>query len=131
MKCEFCEKPIKIMEGVYLCNECCAVSFFKNIELEQKQKLITDYLNDIQTKVLEQKDYLHTIEQKRISGGELSVKEFEIYEKMTEFQSVRLELETCIKNNYELKRKDERNWLYRLLILSKWFSKYFREMSNG
>lgn len=122
MKCKFCEMPTEMVEGVYVCNECCTVSFSKDIGLDQKQQLIMEYLNNIQKQLLEQQDYLHTIEQKHVLGEEL----FEIREKITEFQSLRLELEAHIKSNSQLKEKNERNLLYRLLILSKWLSKYFR-----
>lgn len=126
MKCKFCEMPTEIVEGVYVCNKCCTVSFSKDIGLDQKQQLIIEYLNNIQKQLLEQQDYLHIIEQKHVLGEELSETEFEIRKKITEFQSVRLELEAYIKSNSQLKEKNERNLLYRLLILSIWLSKYFR-----
>ena len=125
MNCKFCGKPTEMVEGIYVCNECCTVSFSKNIKLEQRQKLIEEYLNDIQKKILEQQDYLYTIAKKHNLGEELSVTEFEIFEKLNEFQSVRLDLEIYIKFNSHLNEIDERKLLYRLLVLSKWLSKYF------
>lgn len=125
MNCKFCERPTEMMEGIYVCNECCTVSFSKNIKLEQKQKLIEEYLNDIQKKILEQQDYLYTIGEKYNLGEKLSVTEFEIFEKLTEFQSVQLDWEIYINSNSHLNEKDERKLLYRLLVLSKWLSKYF------
>ena len=124
MNCKFCGKPTEIVEGVYVCNECCTVSFSKDILLVQKRKLIMEYLNNIQKKLLEQRDYLHDIEQKHILGEELSETEFEIHEK-----SVRLELEADIINDSRLNEKNERKLLYRLLIMSKWLLKYFRRLT--
>lgn len=126
MECKFCGKPTEVVDDVNVCNECCTVSFFKDIGLDQKQQLIMEYLNNVQKQLLEQQDYLHAIEQKHILGEKLSATELEIREKMIEFQSVRLELEAYIKINSHLNEKNERNLLYRLLILSKWLSKYFR-----
>ena len=125
MECKFCGKATKLLKGIYVCDECCTVSFSKNIELGQKQKLIIEYLNDIQTKVLEQKDYLHLIEQRYILGEELT-EELEIRDKISEFQSIRLDLETYIKNDFQLSEKNGKHLLYRLLILSEWLTKYFR-----
>ena len=126
MKCMFCGKPTEVVDRVNVCNECCTVSFFKNIGLDQKQQLIMEYLNNIQKQLSEQQDYLHAIEQKHILGEELSATELEIHEKLTEFQSVRLELELCIKSNSQLKERSKRHLLYKLLMLSKWLLKYFR-----
>lgn len=126
MECKFCGKETKLLKGVYVCDECSTVSFSKDIELKQKQKLITEYLNDIQEKVLEQKDYLHSIEQRHINGEELTAKELEIRDNISEFQSIRSDLETYIKNDFQLSEKNARHLLYRLLVLSKWLSNYFR-----
>ena len=126
MECKFCGKETKLLKGVYVCDECSTVSFSKDIELKQKQKLITEYLNDIQEKVLEQKDYLHSIEQRHINGEKLTAEELEIRDNIYEFQSIRLDLETYIKNGFNLREKTCRNLLYRLLVLSEWLSNYFR-----
>ena len=126
MECKFCGKETKLLKGVYVCYECSTVSFSKDIELKQKQKLITEYLNDIQEKVLEQKDYLHSIEQRHINGEKLTAEELEIRDKIYEFQSIRLDLETYIKNGFNLREKNCRHLLYRLLVLSEWLSNYFR-----
>ena len=125
MNCIFCGKPTEMVEGIYVCNECCTVSFSQKNELEQRQKLVEEYLNNIQKKLLEQQDYLHTIVQKHTSGEELSITEHEIFEKLTEFHSVRLGLEIYINFNSHSNEIDERKLLYRLLVLSKWLSKYF------
>lgn len=39
MECKFCGKETKLLKGVYVCDECSTVSFSKDIELKQKQKL--------------------------------------------------------------------------------------------
>lgn len=126
MECKFCGKEAKLLKGVYVCDECSTVSFSKDIELKQKQKLITEYLNDIQEKVLEQKDYLHSIEQRHINGEKLTAEELEIRDNIYAFQSIRLDLETYIKNGFNLREKNCRHLLYRLLVLSEWLSNYFR-----
>ena len=76
--------------------------------------------------MLEQKDYLHSIEQRHINGEELTAKELEIRDNISEFQSIRSDLETYIKNDFQLSEKNARHLLYRLLVLSKWLSNYFR-----
>lgn len=126
MECKFCGKETKLLKGVYVCDECSTVSFSKDIEIKQKQKLITEYLNDIQEKVLEQKGYLHSIEQRHINGEKLTAEELEIRDNIYEFQSIRLDLETYIKNGFNLREKNCRHLLYRLLVLSEWLSNYFR-----
>ena len=126
MECKFCGKETKLFKGFYICDECSTVSFSKDIEIKQKQKLITEYLNDIQEKVLEQKDYLHSIEQRHINGEKLTAEELEIRDNIYEFQSIRLDLETYIKNGFNLREKNCRHLLYRLLVLSEWLSNYFR-----
>ena len=125
MKCKFCEKPTIASGEFQLCNECHTVSFSKDITLEEKKYLILDYLNKIQCKVLEQQNFLHDIEQKYILNKALTPDEQEIRKNMAEFQTIRLELEMYINNGSQLCEKNERNLLYRLLILSEWLSKYF------
>lgn len=70
---------------------------------------------------------MHDIEQKHISGYALTDEEEVIRNNMIEFQDIRLELSARIKNRSHLNKEIERNLLYRLLILSEWFSKYFKE----
>lgn len=125
MKCKFCEKPTVKLGEFQVCNECYTVSFLKEITLVEKKHLILDYLNKFQCKALEQQDFLHDIEQKYILNKDLTPDEQEIRKNMAEFQAIRLELETYIKNGSQLCEKNERNLLYRLLILSEWLSKYF------
>lgn len=125
MKCKFCEKSTIVSGKFWLCNECHTVSFFKDITLEEKKRLILDYLNNIQCKVLEQQNFLHDIEQKYILNKDLTPNEQEIRKNIVEFQAIRLELEMYINNGSQLCEKNERSLLYRLLILSEWLSKYF------
>lgn len=125
MKCKFCEKSTIVSGKFRLCNECHTVSFFKDIKLEEKKRLILDYLNNIQCKVLEQQNFLHDIEQKYILNKDLTPNEQEIRKNIAEFQAIRLELEMYINNGSQLCEKNERSLLYRLLILSEWLSKYF------
>ena len=126
MKCKFCEKQTVEADGFWVCNECHTVSFLKDITAEERKNFVLDYLKNIQYKVLKQQDFLHAIEQKCILKEKLTPTEQEIRKNIDEFQSIRLELETYINNGSELYQKNERNLLYRLLILSEWLSKYFR-----
>lgn len=124
--CMFCNKPAVKLGEYYVCDECQTVCFSKNIPLEEKYYLIRNFLSDIQCGVLKQQDILRDIEQEYISRGELTHEEFEIRNKVAEFQSLRLELEFLINNNSQLCEKSDRNLLYRLLVLSEWLSKNFK-----
>lgn len=125
MNCKFCEKPTIMVGEFQICDECKTVGFYKKISQEEKKCLILDYLNEIQCKVIEQQDFLHDIEQKYILNKDLTPAEQEIRKNMADFQSIRLQLEAHIQNNSQLRKKNERNLLFRLLILSEWFSMYF------
>lgn len=127
MRCTFCENELSIRSGFYVCNNCRTVCFSKSSALENKYSLISKYLSDIQGKVINQQAHLHNIEQKHISGYTLTADEEAIRKNMIEFQNIRLELSTRIKNRSHLNKDIERNLLYRLLILSEWFSEYFKE----
>lgn len=127
MRCTFCENELSIQSEFYVCNNCHTVCFSKNISLKDKCSLILEYLSDIQEKVIAQQAYLHDIEQKHILGDILTPDEKVIRTNMIEFQDIRLELNTRIKNGSHLNNDIERNLLYRLLILSEWLSEYFKE----
>lgn len=124
MNCKYCQKPTKVLNNIEVCNDCCTVSFSKDIELKQKYYMIIDYLNDIQTKILARKDFFDNIEEHRHSGMELTSKELEIYGNIDKFQSIRVDLEGAIKRNSHLKKKKEQNLLYQLLVLSDWLSEF-------
>lgn len=127
MRCIFCANALSIQSGFYVCNDCHTVCFSKSSALENKYSLILKYLSDIQKKVIDQQAYLHDVEQKHISGYALTDEEEIIRKNMIEFQDIRLELNTRIAGCSQLNDKTERNLLYRLLILSEWFSEYFKE----
>lgn len=127
MRCIFCANALSIQSGFYVCNNCHTVCFSKSSALENKYSLILKYLSDIQKKVIDQQAYLHDVEQKHISGYALADDEEIIRKNMIEFQDIRLELNTRIAGGSQLNDKTERNLLYRLLILSEWFSEYFKE----
>ena len=125
----FCERPADMLDGIYVCHECQTVCFSKDIEPEEKRHLVSTYLNDIQSKVTSQRDYLYDIENKRFQGNELTAAEAEIVENMLEFQMLRKELNEHIKNDSPLYDKHSRKLLYKLLILSNWLSKYFEKVT--
>lgn len=127
MRCIFCANALSIQSGFYVCNNCHTVCFSKSSALENKYSLILKYLSDIQKKVIDQQGYLHDVEQKHILGYALTDNEEIIRKNMIEFQDIRLELNTRIAGGSQLNDKTERNLLYRLLILSEWFSEYFKE----
>lgn len=127
MRCIFCANALSIQSGFYVCNDCHTVCFSKSSALENKYSLILKYLSDIQKKVIDRQAYLHDVEQKHISGYALTDDEEIIRKNMIEFQDIRLELNTRIAGCSQLNDKTERNLLYRLLILSEWFSEYFKE----
>lgn len=127
MRCTFCENELSIQSGFYVCNNCHTVCFSKSSALENKYSLISKYLSDIQEKVIDQQVFLHDIEQKHISGYALTDEEEVIRNNMIEFQDIRLELNTRIAGGSQLNDKTERKLLHRLLILSEWFSEYFKE----
>lgn len=127
MRCTFCENELSTQSGFNVCNNCHTVCFSKKSALENKYSLILKYLSDIQEKVIAQQAYLHDIEQKHILGDILTPDEKVIRTNMIEFQNIRLELNTRIEHGSHLNDKTERTLLYRLLILSKWLSEYFKE----
>ena len=125
-ECRFCGNPSTKYEGVNVCKDCETVCFFENVSINEKHQKITEYLGEIQSRVLEQQDYFHRIEQKFLSGEILLPLEQEIRTNLLEFQSIRGELEVYIRDGSALNSKNDRQLLYRLLMLSKWLSKYFR-----
>lgn len=125
MKCKFCDNEATAHSGVYVCNNCHTVCFSENILPTKKCDVILNYLSDIQAKVLKQQTYLHAIEQKHILGHDLTPDEEEIRKNMSEFQDIRLELNTRIANDSSLNEKIERELLYRLLTLSERLSNFF------
>ena len=124
MECQYCDKATELLNKVEVCNECCTVSFSKDIEPKQKHKLIMDYLNGIQTKISIQKDCLNVIDEKRRQSMELTSTELEILTNIDKFQSIRVGLEDAIKHHSHLKKKKEQNLLYQLLVLSDWLSEF-------
>lgn len=131
MNCKFCGKPLVEKREFHVCDECETVGFFKEVALAETRGLISDYLKNIQCKVMEQQDFLHKIEQKYISHKYLTPDEQEIRKNILEFQSIRIELEVHVRNTSLFREKYERNLLYRLLILSEWLSNYFKERKDG
>lgn len=127
MRCKFCDNELSIQSGFYVCNSCHTVCFSKSSALENKYSLILKYLSDIQEKVIDQQAFLHDIDQKLISGYALTDEEEVIRKNMMECKNVHSELNTRIASGSQLNDKTERNLLYRLLILSEWFSEYFKE----
>lgn len=125
MECKFCGKTAKLFKGIYVCDECRTVAFSKNISPKQKRELIKKYLNNIQKKLKKHQPNLHTIDQKYVLKENLTEIEKEIYENLSEFQSIRVELEMYIKSQSDLCKKREQHLLYRLLVLSEWLSKHF------
>ena len=125
-ECRFCGKPSTKHEGVNVCKDCETVCFFENVSINEKHQKITEYLVKTQSQVLEQQNYFHQIEQKYLLGEILLPLEQEIRTNLLEFQSIRGELEVYIRDGAALNSKNERQLLYRLLMLSKWLSKYFR-----
>lgn len=121
-KCEFCDSPSERYEDIYICKACETVCFFTDCPLDEKHRKVKTYLGEIQSQILEQQEYLHQIEQKRILQVTLSNLEEEICEKMSEFHSICMELEKLIKDGSKLCTKSDRQLLYRLLMMSKWLS---------
>ena len=125
MNCKYCQKPTKVLNNIEVCNDCCTVSFSKDIEPKQKHKLIMDYLNDIQTKRVIRKDYLNDIDKKHRHGIEIKPIEREILDNIEKFQSISIDLKGAIMRNSNLNEKKEQNSLYHLLVLSEWLSEFF------
>ena len=130
-KCQFCGSLSETYEGIYICKVCETVCFFTNSSLDEKYRRVKEYLEEIQSQVFEQQECLHQIEQKRILRATLSALEAEVCEKIAEFQSIRIELEKLIEDGSTLYSKRDRQLLYRLLMLAKWLSGYFKGDDNN
>jgi hypothetical protein len=127
MECIFCGNPTVTYNEYRVCKKCETISFTKEILIEEKRKIIEQYLNNVQLHILKQSEYLHHIEQAYLLKKELTSREEEIRNNMVVFQSIRTELEIYLTSRSILNTKRERELLYRLLELSPWLSKYFLE----
>lgn len=123
--CIYCDGEFTNLNGYLVCNTCEIVYFSKNISPKQKRELIKKHLNNIQGKLKKHQTNLHTIDQKYVLKENLTEIEKEIYKNLSEFQSIRVELEMYIKGQSDLCKKQEQHLLYRLLVLSEWLSKHF------
>lgn len=127
MECKFCGNELEILSGIDVCHNCHTVCFSNDISIEGKHSWVLEYLSNIQEKVVAQQAYLHDIEQKHILGSTLTDDEKVIRTNMIEFQDIHLEFNARIENGSHLNDETERKLLYRLLILSEWFTEYFKE----
>ena len=124
--CIYCEGATDEFLNFIVCNSCKTVCFTKNITDEEKTSLIEGYIKSIQCGLLKQQDFLHKIEQKHINGEKLSDKENEIRVNLLEFHNIRMELNIYkTGNGNTLNKKNIKNLLYRLLMISEWLSTNF------
>ena len=71
MNCKFCDRLTETFGKFCVCRECKTVCFAENIPSEEANRLISEYLERVQSEITIQQTYLHNIEQKYISNKEL------------------------------------------------------------
>ncbi len=127
MECVFCDSPLESIQGYQICRKCQMVVLDNSFKNEEIICRVRTYLIDIQHKLQTKRNDLYRIEQKYISKEELSQDEITIREKLTEFRSLKNELEFLLGNGSQLNKKSERQLLYKLLMLSSWLTDYMNE----
>ena len=122
-KCQFCDNPIEKFHGYSICKKCETV-LFEETSTDECIKLINDYFELVNNKLLDEQTYLHSIEQKYEYKIELSEDKQVLITQLREYHDIRILFECYTKSGSNLNSKNVRKLIYRLLKFSVWFSNY-------
>ena len=122
-KCQFCDNPIEKFHGYSICKNCETV-LFEETSIDECIKLINDYFELVNNKLLDEQTYLHSIDQKNEYKIELSKDEQELIAQLEEYHDIRVWFEHYISSGSNLNSKNIRKLTYRLINFSVWFSNY-------
>lgn len=130
--CMLCGEKVSELCGYFVCNNCKVIVFSNNFLYKEIKEQTERYLEQTQAAILGKIDIFHDIEQKSISGAELTEEEEKIQITLPEFQKIRSECEMLFQNiqleygilfqGSEIKKIAK--LLYQLLVVSEKLSSF-------
>lgn len=115
--CVYCGSTASVKNNLFVCENCKSVCLTKGYDTSNIYKQIKKYIDELQDIILKEID-IHKLEQLHIHGT-LNKEQTLLFDMLTQFKELRIELLFFYKNKTSLGNQDVRKLIYKIIEFDK------------